>query len=339
MSCSSTASAAIATLGASLPAEARARLQAAYDLPPRLRDGEERDTLTRAAKALLLRLRATGAALPDHLDPHRPGSRAALRFGRLSLALAAEERAAHASPPPPTRDRLAQTSFNGRRSVSLLRGPRSEAAVQAAIQRIVGRPVSLRELAALTGAPDDADVQIGVPPNGDLMLIVYHPLYQDTQTGELQPSVRRLVRDGEKLVLINQSLSLADDAPAGMGTHIFASQVAAARALGVAEIRLHAARYEAGDDDDENAAPREYQGYYVWPRLGANAPLDAAAGRLLAAAGFVEPADLHALFMQPGGAAWWRAHGWGIDATFDLDDDSISMAVLSAYLEHKGYAL
>lgn len=93
MSCDHLASHAIGAFGASLPAETRTQLQAVYDQPGQLQRGEDLAALTRAAKALVLRLRASGADVPEHLDAGRPGSRAALKFGRLSLALAQAEAA------------------------------------------------------------------------------------------------------------------------------------------------------------------------------------------------------------------------------------------------------
>lgn len=88
MSCDRLAAHAIATLGIDLTPEARARLQAVYDLPPALQPGEDGPALRRAAQALVLRLKATGADIPEHLKLDSPRSRAAIRFGRLALALA-----------------------------------------------------------------------------------------------------------------------------------------------------------------------------------------------------------------------------------------------------------
>lgn len=94
MSCDSLASQAIATLGATLPPEVQQRLQGVYDQPPKLDRRENRDTLVRAAKALVLRLKAAGATIPDHIDLDSPRSKAAIKFGRLAQALSEAESAA-----------------------------------------------------------------------------------------------------------------------------------------------------------------------------------------------------------------------------------------------------
>lgn len=77
----------------------RAQLQAVYDQPATLRAGEDREALRRAAKGLLLLARARGAFPPAHLDLDTPRSRAAVRFGRLALALSELDRRREAPTP------------------------------------------------------------------------------------------------------------------------------------------------------------------------------------------------------------------------------------------------
>lgn len=89
MSCDSLARHAISTLGMGLPAEDHTRLQAVYDLPPKLQPGEKGAEIRRAGRTLVLRLRAAGADIPDHMDLDKPTSKAALKFGRLAQELEA----------------------------------------------------------------------------------------------------------------------------------------------------------------------------------------------------------------------------------------------------------
>lgn len=91
MSCDRLAAHAISALAPALPAPTREQLQAVYDQPGQLQSGEDRPALVRAAKALVLRLKAIRADIPEHLNLDSPRSKAAIKFGRLALALSAAD--------------------------------------------------------------------------------------------------------------------------------------------------------------------------------------------------------------------------------------------------------
>jgi hypothetical protein len=109
----------------------------------------------------------------------------------------------------------------------------------------------------------------------------------------------------------------------GIGAAVFARQVEGLRRLGVGRIEAEIA--------GRPGSP--YDGYYRWALMGYDAPLTAEErGRLpplLAGA-----RTLHELVTAGGGAGrrWWRQHGSGREAVFDLSPGSPHSAILQAYL-------
>lgn len=141
----------------------------------------------------------------------------------------------------------------------------------------------------------------------------------------------------------NHTMQLSPDAPKGLGTRIFATQVAQAKAAGVAYLKCSAFR-----------GGNTWVGYKVWPKLGydGDIPMTETSGgeglepevvkdlhekfdEKFKAAGFKEPYQVSHLYRVEGGQEWWEENGDSFDAKFDLSDGSFSMKVLSAYLEEK----
>lgn len=149
--------------------------------------------------------------------------------------------------------------------------------------------------------------------------------------------------DGEPYIY-NDTLVLDDDAPKGLGTKIFATQVAQAKAAGVKKIKCQAFR--------DKSRP-EWVGYKVWPKLGYDGPIpfdgpldpelstDTVPSlpddleKRIQKAGFKKPYMVSHLYRIEGGQEWWEENGANFDATFDLSDDSLSLQVLGSYLEEK----
>ena len=154
------------------------------------------------------------------------------------------------------------------------------------------------------------------------------------------PHIKHMVRElkinsvNGKPYIYNDTLMLGDDAPKGLGTKIFANQVAQAREAGVSYIECNAFRARSNPS---------WVGYKVWPKLGYDGDIPGAVNGdrwreiepKLAAAGFKEPYQVSHLYKIEGGQEWWEEHGEAFDAKFDLSDDSHSMKVLSAYLAEK----
>ena len=185
-----------------------------------------------------------------------------------------------------------------------------------------GRPMSLPEVAALSGAPDGARVTLS-GADTHITLTITHPLYD-------RPSVREIYYTSNKTVIKNSILRIHPDAPQGFGTHVLASQVRAARAAGVKELKL----YAAGSPHD-----RAWNGFYSWPRMGFVGPLSDNVITFARRAGFTlsDSATTADLMRQPGGSEWWKRSGTGGNMTFDLSDDSVSMQVHTDYLREKGH--
>lgn len=207
---------------------------------------------------------------------------------------------------PDNRDDLSRQYFNRRVDVETF-GER---------YAVGGKTLTARGIARLTGAPDGATVLVE-HERERLVMLIRHPFYKEDSL--------RSISGG---VLYNELLVLKKDAPAGIGTRIFASQVEAARQLGLQRIEVYAA----------GSAGSDYNGYYTWARLGYRAPLKAdEMGRL--------PAELRGardvgdLMATAAGRDWWRKNGSGRAMSFDLGAGSESLRHLQAYLKEKGIQL
>lgn len=199
--------------------------------------------------------------------------------------------------------------------------PEDEAHVSAWTQKYIGHALTPAEYGRLSGCPDGGLVQVSRDRvlYGGVQLKAYDAHYGDASTRLLGE------RDG-KPFLYNQNLYLQDSAPEGLGTRVFATQVHAARDLGIGTIELDASR-GAG-----------VNGYYTWPRLGADADLYTAERSRLPAglAGATRISDL--MRTQPG-RDWWKANGVSMDVVFDTSPTSLSSKILSGYLAKKGVEL
>lgn len=151
------------------------------------------------------------------------------------------------------------------------------------------------------------------------------------------------VDDNGDPYIYNDTLYLNENSPKGLGTKIFATEVAQAKAAGIKSIQCSAFR---------DRSRSEWVGYKVWPKLGYDGPLpiedeyvDEMGSKMdplspdieekLKKAGFKKPYMVSHLYQIDGGQEYWEKNGEAFHATFDLSDDSMSMKVLSAYLEEK----
>jgi hypothetical protein len=151
------------------------------------------------------------------------------------------------------------------------------------------------------------------------------------------PHIRRMSRrlkideDG-KPYIYNDTIALDGDAPPGMGTRIFATQVSQAHAAGISKIKCEAFRSESEPS---------WVGYKVWPRLGydgqasflTSVPDDLQ--KKMKDKGFKKPWKVSHFLQVEGGREWWDENGNSFEAEFDLAEDSLSMQVLGAYLAAK----
>ena len=196
-----------------------------------------------------------------------------------------------------------------------------DAETAAEVQRLLGQLAAPDTLARMVGALPGSEVVAVREFDGEVSFEITHPLVvEQGRTLRRQP-------DGS-VVVVNNSLTLRDDSPAGKGTRMLATQVQALAGSGVAFIVTEAHGF-AGSDQN---------GYYTWPRLGYNAPLPAATRRRLPSA-LRDAHDLHTLLATTAGRTWWREHGHTLPMRFDLVENSTSRRVLAAYLVEKGLSL
>jgi hypothetical protein len=190
-----------------------------------------------------------------------------------------------------------------------------------AAERIAGRlfrrPLDAWEYAALAGAPDQAQVEVGVY-GGRLYIELGDPAraaYRAYYYVRLAAEQLVVVNDGFQILL--RSLRHR-----GLGLCMFHRQVTAAAALGVDRIEL-----VAGRRADEN-------GYYTWPRFGFEALLPARLRRRLPI-GLEHARTVLDIMDCEKGRTWWREHGVTVRAMFALVAGSRSQMVLDRYLRTK----
>lgn len=127
----------------------------------------------------------------------------------------------------------------------------------------------------------------------------------------------------------NEILSLKKEhRGSGIGTEIFASQVAGAIDHGIDEIRTHA----AGEPD------HWMNGYYTWPRLGYDGSIEDIHSQDTVSkvrAEFPEAKTIQDIYSTEEGRSWWKENGSDFEAKFDLKKGSKSLRILRTYLEER----
>ena len=214
-----------------------------------------------------------------------------------------------------TRDELTRQYFNGKVTVDT-----------GGLEFVLGdHTLTDKELAELTGAPDGRAVVVR-PSNVGVSLIARNKAV--FWWGEAEYSlIAEAGKDG--VILLDESIMIQKDLPAGLGLRLFATQAHAAERLGIDTIALEAAG---------NQGSVLFNGYYTWPRYGFDAELiDAEIGRVPKELGTVSTvADL---MSSEAGRAWWKAHGDGRYMEFDLTHGSRSLQTLHAVMNEKGVKL
>lgn len=192
--------------------------------------------------------------------------------------------------------------------------PGERQAAQRIAQRLLGRNLALEDYAGLAGAPDGAQVEVGVL-RGRLYLELWDPV------AAAYHGHYYLCRKPAATVLLSVGFSINIQAMrrCGIGLGIFHRQVAVASALGVDRIEA-----VAGRQHGEN-------GYYTWPRYGFDGRLPAVIRRRLP----LELQSAHTvldLMSYRQGRAWWAMHGIALRVQFDLMSGSRSQRTLAEYV-------
>lgn len=234
-----------------------------------------------------------------------------------------------------------------------IRWQESEYEGRAALHHLFGREVSDQEIAALVGArPGDHITVDHVIGNSHVGMRVDGAGYWAIRS--ISDHLNERGRsDGVQLNNVEIHVTHQGE---GIGTDVFARQVAAASALGVRSIEARCER-DGAWFPDRGAFIGHMNGFYTWPRLGYDGSLAKIGeyygfGHLvrstpeLAAAHVKTVRDIMRLpsvtdAAEHGGehisgAQWWLRNGVGFYGSFDLTPGSRSMQTLEAYLHEKG---
>lgn len=189
--------------------------------------------------------------------------------------------------------------------------------VQRTARWLFGRKLKLWEYAGLAGAPDAAEVELGIL-DGELYIRMHDPLTNSYRAVDI-------VRRGcSALVLVIDAFHILSKGMQrrGLGLCIFSRQLHQAKYLGVKRIET-----TAGRTGDEN-------GYYTWPRFGFDGPLSAEIKRVLPLRLRYAQSVLD-LMGRDEGRLWWKQHGTTIDVAFDVDDSSRCWKTFQRYFREK----
>jgi hypothetical protein len=214
------------------------------------------------------------------------------------------------------------------------------AGVDDVAQSLLGRTLTDNEVKGLLGLPNanSADVQVAAPdpnlPNADpksqtLFLV---------RTGATKPFSRSsvtLYKDREgKPRLYREKTQTGDSDVKGLGACHVVRQANTAAKLGISKVHSYSTEGTG------------YNGYYTWPRYGANAPFDADLKRghpdffnnlaqhknpQVAKLATEPEHDLQDLMATQDGRDFWRDNGFALWTTFDLSQGSKTMGVLASH--------
>lgn len=192
-------------------------------------------------------------------------------------------------------------------------------------------------IASVTGMPDDAtrfdtnvsftDEDGNIKEDGKFLKVSV------IQKGL---SMERLIgKDANGVFIENKSFMLKKKGT-GLGADLFSKQVEAASSAGITEIRCHA----ACEDSD---GKRAFNGYYSWPRMGYDQPLEGegvyeADAKIYNKAKEEFPGAKTVLDIMETeeGRSWWKKNGTDmLAAKFDLSEGSRSMKIHQAYIQAK----
>jgi SPP1 gp7 family putative phage head morphogenesis protein len=173
--------------------------------------------------------------------------------------------------------------------------------------------VQAEDIAALACAPKGGTVKLTKAASGFM-------LEHDTT----ERTTERLLQIGGGKKSIYNSIFEMHRTGTGAGAQAFYDQVQAASRLGFSHIDVYAA----------GSSISKYNGYYTWPRLGYDGPLSSRLADQAKAEIGQEVKTVQELLDLPGGPAWWKANGHGLELKFDLTPGSLSMRKLDAYMEY-----
>jgi hypothetical protein len=194
--------------------------------------------------------------------------------------------------------------------------------------RILGRPVTIEQLARLAGAFPGDRIR-GTVPVGRQTGIAFRV----TGSKPVSYSSRRILEPGPPPHLLNAGFNVdhEEDWGKGLATRMLVTQVNEAVKLGGL---AYITTFAAGEGDGYRHK-RSSGGYYTWARLGYNARIDDEMARDLREP-YKSAETLHELMAMPGGPDHWLRYGKGFTGMFSLGEGSRSLAILRTYASAKG---
>jgi hypothetical protein len=176
-----------------------------------------------------------------------------------------------------------------------------------------GSPKTRDEIASIVGAPDGSTITL-TREGSDIFVRIKHP--------DIHKMSRYIRTDADgKLFIYNDYFMLNPDIKqVGRGLEIFNKQLRASVANDVQYFKCFGAGSKSRID--------EWSGYYVWPRYGYQAPLQADDAAALLKYGD----NVSDVMKTPKGQADWKELGNGRDFKFHLNDGSYSRETFDKYL-------
>ena len=249
------------------------------------------------------------------------------------------------------------TEGGGESTVSVKDEDRAE--IDRRVTQAVGHKLSDEQLAALVGAPEGSKISI-VPnrsrydPN-TVVIMATHPDIEDQAVAMLRPE-----HQGQRMVtpyigntpatyeditvpteLHYEQVFLTPEARgSGTGVKMLADSVEAAHQAGIDKVTMTAVGAgPKGRFPDHPGASGGENGYYVWPRLGFDGPVEKA-GISAEPEKWPEPfksaTNVSDLLRLPGGAQHWKDYGDEIPLSMDTHPDSPGRQVMDAYVKQRG---
>lgn len=200
-------------------------------------------------------------------------------------------------------------------------GANDQEAAYKMLDEALGTKLRQKEIASLVGAPHNAKVT--VRPLATMADAKVVGAEIDWRAPNGAAAQRLIERKGDQLVVSNEHFMVPkEEQRSGLGTAAFVRQVQSAKNLGFSHIETVA------------ASGGEFNGYYTWPRLGYDGPLQPIT--LVSLPPNLQTATrVSDLMRTPEGRDWWKQHGRTISLEFDLAKDSLSNRVLAEYVAER----
>lgn len=200
---------------------------------------------------------------------------------------------------------------------------------------LLGKEISSEDIANLVGAPDTSIAHVtagfaSLDKNQEI-----RTYYRDQSLGIRASRTISLDEFGHPIIRNEEFIISPSKEGKGIGTRVFANEVAEASKAGISSIRTNAAR-----NSDLN-------GYYTWPRLGYDGELPESTqtkvrdavftGKLPHSPTLDRDGNIHVsdLMKTEKGRKWWKENGHGLNVEFDLSKGSQSRRVLRKYLQKR----